>query len=108
MNPHWWIHAVGIVAVGVLTWKWLTAAEQVERQQRAMQMIVEQLREMESVVKHHTCDYHKRNPGKPYAGCTCSTSYGQRPTGRILLPPKECPHCHGSGCLPSEVVGEVV
>lgn len=28
-----------------------------------------------SVVTIHTCDYHKRNPGKNYAGCTCSGSF---------------------------------
>lgn len=25
-----------------------------------------------------TCAYHKKNPGKPYAGCTCSMSVGVR------------------------------
>jgi len=23
----------------------------------------------------HTCDFHKENPGVPYAGCTCWGSY---------------------------------
>jgi hypothetical protein len=26
-------------------------------------------------VKHFVCDYHKRNPNKKYAGCTCSSIY---------------------------------
>lgn len=35
--------------------------------------------EWESVVKHHTCEYHKENPEhRSYAGCTCSSSYGLR------------------------------
>ena len=25
--------------------------------------------------KMNTCDFHKKNPGIPYAGCTCSGSY---------------------------------
>lgn len=29
-------------------------------------------------VTHHVCDYHKRHPGKPYAGCTCSGAYKSR------------------------------
>jgi len=32
--------------------------------------------EWEGVSSHHTCSFHKRNPGTPYAGCTCSGSYG--------------------------------
>lgn len=24
----------------------------------------------------HTCPFHERNPGKSYAGCTCSASFG--------------------------------
>lgn len=24
------------------------------------------------------CSYHQRYPGRPYAGCTCSASWGQR------------------------------
>jgi hypothetical protein len=28
-------------------------------------------------IKSTTCPFHKANPGKPFAGCTCSTSYGQ-------------------------------
>ena len=30
---------------------------------------------MEVVTKHHTCDFHKKHPGKNYAGCTCSGAY---------------------------------
>lgn len=25
-----------------------------------------------------TCDYHKAHPGEPWAGCTCSASFGVR------------------------------
>ena len=31
---------------------------------------------MEIVTEFHTCTYHKRNPGNPYAGCTCSGMIG--------------------------------
>lgn len=27
----------------------------------------------------HICDFHKRNPGKPFAGCCCRSSFGWRP-----------------------------
>lgn len=29
-------------------------------------------------VTHHTCDFHKRNPGAQFPGCTCSSSYSTR------------------------------
>lgn len=32
--------------------------------------------EYEGVSSSHTCSFHQRNPGKPYAGCTCSVSWG--------------------------------
>lgn len=32
----------------------------------------------EVVSTGETCAWHKRNPGKPYAGCTCSSSIGMR------------------------------
>ena len=25
-----------------------------------------------------TCDFHRKNPGVPYAGCMCGGSYGRR------------------------------
>ena len=25
--------------------------------------------------EHTTCQFHKDNPGVPYAGCTCTSSY---------------------------------
>ena len=28
--------------------------------------------EYESVYESHTCHFHKRHPGKAFAGCTCS------------------------------------
>lgn len=31
-----------------------------------------------SVSDSHACDFHVANPGVSYAGCTCSSSYGQR------------------------------
>lgn len=34
--------------------------------------------EWEAVSSHRTCGFHKLQPGMPYAGCTCSSSYGQR------------------------------
>ncbi len=37
-------------------------------------IIHEDRRDMETVIKHNVCDYHKENPGKSYAGCTCSGS----------------------------------
>lgn len=27
---------------------------------------------METTVESNICSYHKKNPGKAYAGCTCS------------------------------------
>jgi len=30
-----------------------------------------------TVTSRHTCAFHKKNPGKEYAGCTCSSSYSQ-------------------------------
>ncbi len=38
----------------------------------------------EVVSKHHVCDYHKRNPGKAWAGCTCGGSYGFRKKDPIM------------------------
>ncbi len=34
--------------------------------------------EWEPDVSHHTCGYHERHPGNPWAGCTCSSSYGMK------------------------------
>jgi hypothetical protein len=31
------------------------------------------------ISEHHTCLFHKDNPGKPFAGCTCSGMIGHRP-----------------------------
>lgn len=33
----------------------------------------------EAYSEHRTCSFHQRNPGKPYAGCTCMSSFGSRP-----------------------------
>ena len=35
-------------------------------------------KDMKVVTNHHTCDYHKRNPGVSWAGCTCGGSWGYR------------------------------
>ena len=32
--------------------------------------------EFKTVITGRTCSFHQSNPGKPYAGCTCSSSYG--------------------------------
>lgn len=33
----------------------------------------------ETVVKQHTCEYHKKHPGdRNYPGCTCSGSWSRR------------------------------
>ncbi len=34
--------------------------------------------EFEPAIVHHTCAFHKLNPGAPWAGCTCSTSFSQK------------------------------
>lgn len=34
--------------------------------------------EHETVITRHICPLHKANPGKTYAGCTCSSSIGSR------------------------------
>jgi hypothetical protein len=31
-----------------------------------------------SFFDQHTCRFHEIAPGEPYAGCTCSTDWGQR------------------------------
>ena len=31
---------------------------------------------MKTVVTHRICKFHVENPGKSYAGCTCSSSFG--------------------------------
>lgn len=34
-------------------------------------------KDMETIVEHHTCGYHKLHPeNRDYAGCTCSSLYG--------------------------------
>jgi hypothetical protein len=33
--------------------------------------------EMEVVIKHHTCNFHKEHPEQRYPGCTCFSSYSQ-------------------------------
>ena len=40
--------------------------------------------EFKAVGSQHTCSFHKANPGKPYAGCTCSASWGS-----VRRPPEE-------------------
>lgn len=32
----------------------------------------------ETIVHRHTCPFHQVEPGKTFAGCTCSTSIGSR------------------------------
>lgn len=39
--------------------------------------------EWETFSEHHTCPFHRRNPGVPWAGCTCSGSYGMRRKGSL-------------------------
>ena len=39
-------------------------------------MLMPDLGPTETVVKSHTCEYHKKNPShRSYAGCTCWSSY---------------------------------
>lgn len=33
---------------------------------------------MKTETKWHVCPFHKENPGKPYAGCTCSVGVSAR------------------------------
>lgn len=42
----------------------------------------------------HTCDFHKRNPGKSWAGCTCAGSHGlvKKPAEELLAAQKESDH----------------
>ena len=35
------------------------------------------LKGKEVEVNEKVCPFHKKNPGKFYAGCTCSTTYAQ-------------------------------
>ncbi len=39
---------------------------------------------MKTVATRHTCDFHKRYPGKTYPGCTCSGSIAC-----VVKPPEE-------------------
>ena len=34
--------------------------------------------EYQTVSQYHTCEFHKRYPGEPFAGCTCSGSLMSR------------------------------
>ena len=56
-----------------------------------------------SEVRHTICEFHKRNPHTPHAGCMCSSSYVSVP-----LTPEEieqrskahkCGHCDGTGVV---------
>ena len=47
-------------------------------------------------VETRTCEFHEKNPGVPWAGCTCSGSYSQTWV-KDENPPKPCPHCNGTG-----------
>ena len=38
-------------------------------------MLNQDMRERHVEESHHTCGFHKKNPGQQYAGCTCSGSY---------------------------------
>lgn len=37
-------------------------------------MIIKQ-EKAESITTHNICEFHKKNPNKDYAGCTCSVVY---------------------------------
>lgn len=37
-------------------------------------MIIESLPQVVKI-KHTTCEFHKKNPGVSYAGCTCMSQY---------------------------------
>ena len=41
-------------------------------------MIIHEKPNQIAVSTQHTCDFHKKNPGKQWAGCTCSGSFGVR------------------------------
>ena len=43
-------------------------------------MILEPIdpKKYETFSEHTVCGYHKRNPGKSYAGCTCFGVWGLR------------------------------
>lgn len=34
--------------------------------------------ETETVYESHTCFFHQKHPGEPFAGCTCSSSISSR------------------------------
>ena len=72
-------------------------------------MLNQDMRERHVEESHHTCGFHKKNPGQQYAGCTCSGSYslvlGPPPT-----PTPELSDSHPmteSGKLKEERVPEV-
>lgn len=51
---------------------------------------------MVSKSTYETCEFHKKNPGVNYAGCTCSASYSSEYVPDEN-PPKQCVHCKGTG-----------
>lgn len=51
-----------------------------------------------TTVESHTCDFHQKNPGMHYAGCTCSGGYSQKWV-KDENPPQPCPHCKGTGTV---------
>jgi len=38
-------------------------------------LIVRDPKEYDISIKKHVCDFHKKTPGKHFAGCTCSSNY---------------------------------
>ena len=51
--------------------------------------------------EHHTCEFHKKNPGVQWAGCTCSAGISQTIVPDDTPPKKKCAHCDGTGQVPA-------
>lgn len=47
--------------------------------------------------EHTTCEFHKKNPGVSYAGCTCSGAYSSTWVPDDTPPKKKCDACGGTG-----------
>ncbi len=47
--------------------------------------------------EHRTCEFHKKNPGVAWAGCTCMGGVSQTIVQDDTPPKEKCEHCGGTG-----------
>lgn len=51
-----------------------------------------------SDIQRCTCEFHKRYPGKSFAGCRCSVSFCSKVVPAVIET-VVCPECSGSGTV---------